>query len=132
MGAWGVGIFEDDDALDWVGTLAESATIAPVVDALRAVEAEGYPETSTCSAALAAAEVVAALIGRTHASLPEEALSWVRGQPSQINGHLLQLAREALHRIQTKSELRDLWEESEDFAAWQATMKSLEDRLGDA
>lgn len=96
MGAWGTGVFEDDEALDWVGGLAEAATLAPVVDALRATEASGYLEAPTCSAALAAAEVVAALNGKA------------------------------------ESELRDLWEESREFAAWQATIKNLESRLSDA
>jgi hypothetical protein len=61
VGAWGVGVFEDDHALDWVGSMAEAATLAPVVDALRAAEAAEYLEA------------------------PANAADWVRGQPLTIN-----------------------------------------------
>jgi hypothetical protein len=129
VGAWGTGIFEDDHALDWVGTLTEATTIVPVVDALRAVETTGYLDASVCSAALAAAEILAALNGKASAALPEDAENWVRNHPLQVNDELLQLARTAIQRIEAESELRDLWAESDVLSEWQAEIKNLESRL---
>ena len=41
-------------------------------------------------------------------------------------------ARKAVERIVEKSELRDLWEESESYDAWRADVANLRERLGPA
>ena len=65
MGAWGVGPFENDDASDWVYQLEGAEDLELVRGTLEAAaNPQGYLEAPTCSEALAAAEVVAALSGR--------------------------------------------------------------------
>jgi hypothetical protein len=132
VGAWGTGVFEDDGAMDWIAVLASSATIIPLVESLRAADAEDHLPASACSAALAAAEVIAALSGRPGADLPRPAADWVRAHPLQVNEPLLQLALAAVHRIETASELRDLWDESDEYAEWQSRIKDLVSRLSAA
>jgi hypothetical protein len=68
MGAWGHGPFDDDDAADFAGDLAEitDAEVVAVVlrDALLAVTAsEGYVEGPDMSRAVAAASIVALFAG---------------------------------------------------------------------
>jgi len=74
MGAWGPGVFENDDACDWVFELVESEQLSAVDCALDAtLEAdEDLIDASPSCNALAAAEVVAALAGRRGKGLTEE------------------------------------------------------------
>ena len=63
-GAWGEGSFENDDALDWVGQCIKAGTTAPVSAALAAVLDGRYVQAPDGSEAVAAAEVVAAAMGK--------------------------------------------------------------------
>jgi hypothetical protein len=129
VGAWGTGIFENDKAADWAAELEEMKTIQPVVSALQLACAEGYLEAPQSCRALVAAEVVAALSGNPTARLPKKVASWLRSHQLQVNEDLVHLALQAIRRIETQSELRELWEESDELAGWVATIKDLERRL---
>lgn len=75
-GAWGPGAFENDDALDWTWELESSRGSSVLVSAFeRVVSSAGYIEAPDCSAAIAAAEVVAALRAKPHAQLPENVVA---------------------------------------------------------
>jgi len=63
MGAWGIGSFDNDDAVDWAYELGESQGTELLVATLEAIGPEDHLEAPDCSIALAAAEVVAALSG---------------------------------------------------------------------
>ena len=55
--------------------------MAPIAEAFEAVlEAADYIEAPDASAALAAAEVVAALLGRPAVELPDAVAAWVAGK----------------------------------------------------
>jgi hypothetical protein len=71
MGAWGAGAFDNDDALDWLSELVDSPDFA-LGRAVLDVTALEYLEAPEGSAALAAAEVVAAARGHPAALLPDE------------------------------------------------------------
>ena len=77
MGTWGSGPFDNDDAGDWTYQLTPDADERVVEHALAAVVADSDPDASTSSAAIAAAEVVAAGLGHAHGSLPDEVAEWV-------------------------------------------------------
>ena len=129
MGAWGHGSFDNDDAGDWVWGLEEAADFEVVKAALDAVVSESdYFEAPTCSEAVASAEIVAAALGRPVEGLPEEAAAWVE-QHRDVPPDLVALAQQAITRIADKSELRELWEESEHFAEWQSALGDLTARL---
>jgi len=130
MGAWGHGPFDNDDAADWVSQLEESTGLSVVQSALDGIAGSGggYLEAPACSEALAAAEVVAALRGRPAAILPEEVRAWAKGRAS-APVDLVEHARKVVRSIRSKSELRDLWEESEQFDAWSKVLDDLEARL---
>jgi hypothetical protein len=129
MGAWGHRSFENDDALDWVIEL-ESSGQAAIDRALTAVtdEAEDYMDACDCTRALAAAEVVAALRGRPATDLPDAAQAWASGSPAP-DDQLVAKAMDATNRILADSELKDLWEESDGYRAWQANVEGLQSRL---
>ena len=60
MGAWGVGIYENDDAADWSAEVGDRG-LAAVEAALVAAGSAGDVESPDGSCALAAADVVARL-----------------------------------------------------------------------
>lgn len=128
MGAWGVGSFENDDAMDFAGSLSD---LTAVESAFEALEREGvdYLQGPECSVAVAAAEVVAALGGRPAELLPEEVADWTRGRPAAAP-RLVRRARAAVERVLAGSELRDLWGESDSWTEWSGRMADLKSRLG--
>ena len=130
MGAWGIGSFDNDDAADWVYELEESSGAEAIRTALQAISPDAYLEAPECSSALAAAEVVAALKGHPLATLPPEIVTWVADSNVEVDDELLSAALMAIHRIETESELRELWQETDDFNAWLATLNDLQLRLG--
>ena len=130
MGAWGVGHFDNDDACDWVWELEDTGTASPVTAAFAAVEAgANYLEAPDACIALAAAEVVAAWAGNPAAETPDTVIDLVEGFSEPLDPALLARARAAVERVATDSELRELWAETEDFAAWRATVDGLLRRL---
>lgn len=130
-GAWGVDTFENDDALDWVAQCARSAGSAEVSAALEAAIAAKYLEAPEGSAALAAAEVVAAALGKPSSKLPTELASWLARQPKQQIAQLAPRARLAVARVKDAgvSELRQLWSEGKPDQ-WLSRVEKLELRLG--
>ena len=131
MGAWGINTFENDDAADWFAEFCDEPNEELLFDAFSTVNEIGddYLEAPESSAALAAAEIVAALQGKPSPHLPEEAQNCVRQLNFQSSDELISAARKAIARIQTDSELKELWEESDDFSQWQTTVNELKDQL---
>ena len=131
MGAWGVGSWENDDAGDWVYELEETKDLNFVIQTLQAVtnSEEDYLESCICCEALAAAEVVAAANGRPAKDLPEEVRTWLSGTEPYINSDTLELARRVVRIIGKRSELLELWQESNSYSEWQQAMTDLKTRL---
>jgi hypothetical protein len=128
MGAWGCGNWENDDAGDWVYKLEESTGTDVVKQTLSKITAQAdYLESPDCCEALAAAEVVAALKGAPGKDLPEEVQKWV--SRNKFSPELLTLAVQAVTRIKSDSELKELWEESESTSDWLKAVNDLEARL---
>jgi len=131
MGAWGAGNFENDDAMDWVYELEEAEDESMILEALNIVVKRGdeYLEAYDSCRALAAAEVVSALKNPDSSDLPDEVKQWV-GEHQKIEiSALTQMAVNAVQRIKTNSELKELWDESESAAEWNEVIKTLEARL---
>lgn len=130
MGAWGVGNFENDEAMDWIYELEDAKDFAVLERALKAVtrDESGSADVFDASAALAAAETVAALLGFPPDDLPEEVESWIDGKPEPPN-NLVALAQRAVEAIKQKSELRDLWEENESLDEWTEVLNDTQSRL---
>lgn len=130
MGAWEVGSFDNDDALDWVYELEEADGFSIFLDAFENVTGQkgDYREAPECAVAVCAAEVVAALLGSADDDLPNEVIAWVEGkpEPSEV---LVIMARAALNAVLDESELKDLWEDSDHYEEWQESMKDLLERL---
>lgn len=129
MGAWGLGHFDNDDAMDWSADLFDigEEMIDEAFQRVRDEKGE-YLEADLCSFALAAAEVVAAMRGKPGTSLPEDIADWVKGKPAPSNDRV-SAAREAVEAVLKESELRDLWDEAEQLDEWQPLVDDLVRRL---
>lgn len=110
MGAWGHRSFQNDSALDWIGEL-QGARVGAVTRALQRIPKRGYVEVDDASAAIAAAEVVAAARGHACTGLPDEVADWLDANAKHITARHAVLARTAVLRVQTTSELQELWAE---------------------
>jgi hypothetical protein len=133
MGAWGHGSFENDDALDFLGDLFESGDTSLIREVLdNVVTSTEYVEAPDASQCIAASEVVAAALGRpTPAALRKQGVAaWIARVRPQIDAALAAQTVDALTRILApNSELRELWEESDEFAEWQAAVVDLRSQL---
>jgi hypothetical protein len=130
-GAWESGSFDNDDALDWANECARSTGATFVSSTLNAALKNGYIEVPESSAAIAAAEVVAAARGRGSETLPKDLKSWLANQSKDAISKLAPTASKAVSRILNgpQSELQELWKESKDFPTWQRNMNNLLARL---
>ncbi len=132
-GWWGTGSFENEDAHDFLGRL-KSLRIDDLRQTLgRAADQDGYLEAPESSIAVAAAEVVAAQVvsgnGVVSHATPQEVLDWASKNKASDPPDLFDLARRAVERVRTKSELKDLWLEAEGLNEWSAALRDLEERL---
>src|SRR2546428_14168707 len=130
-GAWGAGSFENDDALDWVALCVKSTTDSPVTAALDTAVRVAYIQAPDGSAAVAAAEVVAAALGRPNPQLPAALRTWIQSRSRERLVQLAPDARRALTRITDSavSELQQLWSES-NSPQWRTAIADLVSRLG--
>ena len=134
MGAWGVGTFEDDTALDWIEEEYSAAGVEAVRSALQDVidlEPGDYIELGLATAARAAAEIVALAFdagGELGSDVSETAAEHAE-QVAEYDD-LPALALVALARITGEaSELAELWDESDVSAEWENAVADLTARL---
>lgn len=135
MGAWSHKPFGNDTACDWAYGLDEQRDLSLIAEAIQAVLDNGtdYLDSDLASEAVAAAEVLAKMLGRgTQADSNTEAVDiWVKSIEAKPPQDLLSRAAGALARIMgPDSELRELWEDSEDFSRWESSIKTLQSVLG--
>lgn len=135
MGAWGTGIYENDDAADWVYDLEELGFDA-ILDAFEATENREYVESPEGSAAVAAADVVARLIsGEGEISEDTEAvMQWIASAREGARPQLVGRALTAVERVIAEdSELPELWADDEEDADalddWLAVVNGIRRRL---
>ena len=133
MGAWGYGPFENDDAADWLDELIEASDIEVL---RRALEPRWfdyvYMQVTKGSVIVAAAEVLAAGLGKGAADLPDEVKRWVRLNARLPYKTLTNVARAGLELVLgSRSELRGLWSDSgTNQVEWEKGIRELSQRVG--
>jgi hypothetical protein len=123
--------------MDWVAELEASKGIKLLEKAFNTVNStvsdEEYLEAPDGSIALAAAEVVAAMLGRPDPQLPQEVQAWIAAGQGTATPALAASASKAVSSVlqYEQSELMSLWgdAESSDAQAWTASGRSLLARL---
>jgi hypothetical protein len=130
MGTWGTGNFDNDKAADYAATFQDDPNETLLLETLGAVAAEGYPEAPEACEALAAAEIIAAVLGKGVRGLPEDLLLSANNLSLSNPDAAQKLARRAIKAVLKKSELKELWEDTDDYDAWVAALEGLLERLG--
>jgi hypothetical protein len=132
MGAWGHGIYENDDAVDFAAEIADGG-LAAVESALDAVLDADYVEAPDGSCALVAADVVARLVSGSgeDSSYAEAVAEWVRENAGSPSPSLVDKAKRVVGLVRgDASELAELWAESgSSQAGWLTAVAELEARL---
>jgi hypothetical protein len=134
MGAWGELAFENDAANDWAYGLEEVDDLSLVESAFDELEAVGtdYLDQDVSCNALAACEVIARLRGH-HGyknAYTEKVDEWAAAHHLRPCAALLKRADAAINRILGEnSELRDLWDESDEAGKWRSAVEDLRHRM---
>lgn len=131
MGAWGPGSFENDTALDFVSDIE---SLDDIRKAFRASNEKGHVlvtdeiDSELSCQIIVAAECVAAMRGHRSKDMPHELAKKVHGfgKPS---AELFELARNNVSGVMSRSELLELWAESDQKAEFNLVMTELVERL---
>ena len=134
MGAWGHLAFDNDATNDWAYGLDKVHDLSLVESAFEQLEevGAGYLDQDLACNALGACEVLARLLGNpgyTNA-YTEKVDEWVASHKLRPTPELLKRAAAAIDRILAdQSELRELWDESDDRDAWRKSVEDLRVRM---
>ena len=134
MGAWDFDPFGNDTACDWKYTLEETEDLSLIESTIQKIHDGGteYLDASDAEEAIAAADTLARLKGHFYVqnAYTESLDEWVSNHKIVPPQQLIDSALKALERIQSDpSELLELWQESEDFDAWNQHIEDLKIRL---
>ncbi len=138
VGAWGAGAFDNDGAADWsaefdgIDRATGLETIRDALEAVAGAAPDDYIEVDDGQRAVAAAELVAVIVGETGSRSPynETALDWIARERPAADRSVLELARASLARVLgATSELAELWDEAES-SSWRSSVTDLATRLG--
>ena len=133
MGAWSHEPFGNDDANDWAYGLEGKRDLSFIEETFdKTLDVDDYLGASDGSEVIAAAEVLAKLIGKGTQtdSYTKKVDEWIRTISVKPGPELLAKARRALERVVGEnSELCELWEEG-GSDAWRSSVKALQKAIG--
>jgi len=133
MGAWGVGIFDDDIAMDFLAELRGSKSPVKLMKGVfeDASDAEYLEYDSGQSIIVSAAVIDTILNGTRYATDLEDLYTIAAAHKAPDVAPLKAIAGAAVRRVLSEgSELRELWEENgDDYPTWRANLESLASRL---
>jgi hypothetical protein len=133
MGAWGIGIFDDDTAMDFLNELTDSKDPLKLMkSALEGARAAKYLEYDGGQGALVASAINYTLLnGTQHAVGLDELDTFVAKYKGIDVSSLKSVAGAAVRQVLSEgSELRELWAENvDDYPKWRENLESLAGRL---
>jgi hypothetical protein len=133
MGTWGEKSIENDAAADALAELEAGgiAELRRILSNVADTAEDEYLDVDDGSAAIAAAEIVAAASGHGRDRVPKRLGAWLDANASLVGPADVTLARRAVERVLAEnSELRGLWDERGPDTAWHADVRRLLLQLG--
>ena len=135
MGTWSHEPFGNDAAIDWAYQIQNTHDFLLVEQAIQRVLDCGpeYLDADVAVEAVAAAEIIAKALGRGTQSdaYTEEVDAWLKTISAAPTSALRSKAHQSLSRILgPDSELKELWEESEDLESWESSVRLLQSAIG--
>lgn len=128
MSVYGISIFENDTALEWIEDFLEEIELEAALETLKAAEESDY-KIIECEEAIVAAEVLAALNGNGREDFPDELYEMIKENEFYCEEEELELATEVVENIKRSSELKEIWQESVEYNSWLDEMNDLIERL---
>jgi RecB family endonuclease NucS len=103
MGYWGLGIFENDDAVDLLTEFEDQNSFSVLISAVEQVITDGQVEVEDVNAAVAAIEIIAAIHESKSESFPElESMTYeqlVSNFNNEVTSSVLSLCEDAISII---------------------------------
>lgn len=134
MSSWTLDAFNSPAAQEWIEEAILTNDSSAIEEAIFMVldNGDAYLELAEAQTALAAIETVAAILGRPSASFSEqpELVRWLaRVRPDGGAALAIEGRRVLVRILATESELREYWEDTDEFDAWLASIYDLRERL---
>ena len=134
MAIWGHRNFDNDAAADFAGDFRNHPNEAMLLGALAMVAETEDDETIDAnegSEALAAAEIVAAILGKPTRDFPADVIPVIVKMNPGESEDLRELAQQAVQAVVRKSVLQEFWSKQKGEAAegWQQVQHELLERL---
>jgi hypothetical protein len=130
MPGWGSGSFENEDAQNFLGRL-NSVEVGDLKQMLAHAADLDYVDAVESSVVIAVAEIVATARGNPPQAVPGQIAEWVGKIEGAPSSEMAELARLAVDKVRTNSELKDLWLEAEGLNEWSAALRNLQARLSE-
>ena len=128
MPGWGSGSFDNEEAQNFLSRL-KSVGADDLKQMLVDASDRDYLGAPESSVAIAVAEIVATARGNPPQAVPSQIAEWVSKIEGAPSSEMSELARRAVYKVRTNSELKDLWLEAEGLNEWSAALRDLEKRL---
>lgn len=132
MGAWGCGIFENDTALDFIYELSEEKDLKSLFKKIfnRVVKADYLDQDEGCNVLVAGALINSINNKDKYVELFEEYNELMKKiQTSKLTDLVDDCLASIKIAISEKSELKELWEESDYFDEWKNEVLELHNDL---
>jgi hypothetical protein len=133
MGTFGCRNFQNDSAMDFEDEFKEMPSATTVrsnlLSIVNSVECGRNIEYDEACKALAAAETVAASIGKPSLDFPIDLQPVIQSLVLDKDARIRQLARKVVKQVVKHSELQELWAEDGEPNEWQAVQQDLLVRL---
>ncbi len=129
MGTWGHTAFQNDGACDWAWEVPKSGL--PLIGSAfdEVLGCNELIEAPQCENAIAAAETLCVLGKRPGVHILDDVAKWAATERKSPTLELIDKAKRSLHKILADSELKELWAESDEFAAWKMNVEDILSRL---
>jgi len=127
MGAWGMGVFDDDTSCDLLYEAMETDALSFIKKAQNHKDAE-YLEYDECHEVIVAASIMDYILNGTKYNHNTEGYDeWLSKQGKEGIEDLKSDISEGLRRVLSEeSELNELWlENEEDYPAWKGNIESI-------
>ena len=130
MGAWDVGPLDNDAAVDFLSEWQETEDYDHLDELLTEILDLGgaYIESDLGQAVVAAGYIVAAVVNENQGSVfedDEESEDWIMVLPEPEVALLTKLVKSLRRILKPESEVREVWEETDDFDSWKASVAEI-------
>jgi len=126
MGAWGVGIFDDDTSCDLIDEVMDDGALALIEEAME-VDMDQYIEYEDAYKIIVSAALIDTVVNATDHQYPVENFDeWLKEQPQQEIAAFKDDIALRLNSVLADSEISELWQENaEDFPQWKANIQRI-------